>query len=165
MERMVNVKLLNFFEQKGIRSTLQCGGRAKRTIIGYILSLEAIVSKARANGEQVVFIFFDMEKVYYLTRRFGILIDIYWAGRERRIFDSIQNFIKPRSFKVKFNEILSDRKVQTEGIPQGSIVSHIFLILKINEIVAKLSYDNRIQISLYMDDLQIFYRHPNLKVV
>ena len=28
MERMVNVRLFDFFEQKGILSPLQCGGRA-----------------------------------------------------------------------------------------------------------------------------------------
>ena len=43
MERMVNVRLLDFFDQKGTLSTLQCGGRAKRTTIGHLLSVEATV--------------------------------------------------------------------------------------------------------------------------
>ena len=162
---MVNVRLLDFFEQKGTLSTLQCGGRAKRTTIDHLLSLEATVRKAQANSEHVVSIFFDMEKAYNLTWRHGILMDIHEAGIEGRMFKFIENFLKPRSFKVKVNEILSDTKVQTEGIPQGSVVSPTFFILKINKIVAKLPNDNRFQISLYMDDLQISYRHPDWKVV
>ena len=92
-------------------------------------------------------------------------MDIHEAGLEGRMFKFIQNFLKPRSFKVKVNKILSDTKAETEGIPQGSVVSPNFFKLKINELVAKLSNDNRFQISLYMDDLQISYRHPDWKVV
>ena len=62
MERMVNVRLLDFFEKKGTLLTLQCGGRAKRTTIEHLFSMEAKVRKAQANREQVVSIFFDMEK-------------------------------------------------------------------------------------------------------
>ena len=88
-------------------------------------------------------------------------MDIHEAGIEGRTFKFIQNFLKPRSFKVKVNEILSDTKVQTEGIPQESVVSPTSFILKINKIVAKLPNDNKFHMSLYMDDLQISYRHPD----
>ena len=162
-ERMVNVRLLDFFEQKGTLSTPQGGGRAEQPTIDHLLSLEATVRKAQANSEHVVSIFFDMEKAYDLTWRHGILMDIHEAGIEGRMFKFIENFLKPRSFKVKVNEILSDTKVQTEGIPQGSVVSPTFFILKINKIVAKLPDDNRLQISHFMDDLQIFHRKQKLK--
>ena len=63
-----------------------------------------------------------------------------------RILKFIQNFLKPRSFKIKVNEIVSDTKAQTEGISQGSVVSPSFFILKINKILAELPNDNRFQI-------------------
>ena len=86
-------------------------------------------------------------------------MELHEAGIERRMFKFIENFLRPRSFKVKVHEILSDTKVQTEGRPQGSVVSPTFFTLKINEIVAKLPNDNILQISLYMDDLQISFRY------
>ena len=92
-------------------------------------------------------------------------MDIHEAGTKLRMFKLVQNFLKPRTFKVKVNKILSDTKVQTEGIPQGSVVSPTFFILKINKIVANLPNDNRFQISLYIDDLQISYRDLDWKVV
>ena len=91
-------------------------------------------------------------------------MDIHEARIEGRMFNFIQNFLKPRPFKVKVNDNLSDTKVQTEAIPQGNIVSPKFFKLKINKMVANLPNDNRFKISLYMDDLQIFYRHLNWKV-
>ena len=86
MERKVNVTLLDFFYQKGTLSTLQCGYRAKRTTIYHILCLEVTVRKAEANSEQVVSIFFDMEKAYDLTWRHGILMDLIEAEIKKKNF-------------------------------------------------------------------------------
>ena len=94
-----------------------------------------------------------MEKAYNLTWRHGILMDKNEAGKEGRMLNFIKNFLKPRSFKV--NEILSDTKVETEGIPQGSVVSPTFFILKIKKSLAQSPIGNRFRISIFMDDLQI----------
>ena len=107
MKRMINVRLINFLDQKGTLSTLKREGRAKRTTIDHLLSLGVTVRKAQAISEQVVSIFFDVEKANDLTWRHGNLMDIHEAGIEERMFKFIQNFLKPRSFKVKFNEISS----------------------------------------------------------
>ena len=129
------------------------------------MSLEATVRKAQANSEQVVFIFFDMGKACHLTWSHGILMDINEAEIEGRMFNLIQNFFKPISFKINVNEIQSDAKVQTEGIPQERVVSPKLFILKVKKIVALLPKDNRFQISLYMEDLQISYRHQDWRAV
>ena len=92
-------------------------------------------------------------------------MDIHETGIEGRIIKFIQNFLKLSSSKVKLNETLSDTKFQTEGLPQGSVVSPNFFIHKTNKIVAELTKASIYQISLYMDDLQISYRHQNLKDV
>ena len=85
-----------------------------------------------------------MEKVHDLTWRKGILMDLHEAGIEGRMFKFIENFLRPRSFKFKFNIILSDTKFQTEGLPQGSVVSPKIFILEINKILAKLQDNNRL---------------------
>ena len=56
--RMMNVKLLVYFDQKGILSTLQCGGRAKWTTNDHLLSLEATVRKTQVKSENVGHLFF-----------------------------------------------------------------------------------------------------------
>ena len=58
------------------------------------------------------------------------MMDINETGFEGKMFKFIQNFLKPRSFKVKVNEVLFDTKIQTEGIPQGNVVSPAIFILK-----------------------------------
>ena len=78
----MNVKLMDFSEQKGTLSPLQWGGKAKRTTVDHLLSLEATVRKAQANTEDVASIFFDIEKTYDLTWRHCILMDKHEAGKE-----------------------------------------------------------------------------------
>ena len=41
MEKMVNVRLLDFFDQNATLSTLKCEGKTQRTTIDYLLFLEA----------------------------------------------------------------------------------------------------------------------------
>ena len=65
------------------------------------------------------------------------------AEIEGRLFNYIRNFLKPSSFNVKLNKVLFGTKIQTESIPQGSVVSPTFFILKINRIIAQLPKDNR----------------------
>ena len=81
------------------------------------------------------------------------------------MFNFIQKFLKLESFKVKFNETLSNTRVQTEGIPQGSVLTSKFFILKLNQIVAQVPNEHEFQRSFYMDNLQISYRHPIVRVV
>ena len=126
-ERIINVRLLDFFDLKWTLLTIKCGGRAKRTTIDHLLSLEATMRKAQANSEQVVSIFFDMKNLYDWTWRHGIMIELNGGGIEGRMFKFKQNFLKPRSFKVKGNEFLSKVKFQTDGKPRGSVVSLTFL--------------------------------------
>ena len=96
MQTMINVILLNYFDQKGLLSTLQCGRRAKRTIIEHLLSFETIVIKVKANNEHVASVFFDMEKALDLTWRYDILEDFINLDITGRVFNFIQNVIQPR---------------------------------------------------------------------
>ena len=54
---MINVRLLDYVDQKRNVLTPQCGGTAKRTTIEHHLSIEATVMKAEANIEHVASVF------------------------------------------------------------------------------------------------------------
>ena len=157
---MVYVRLLDFFNRKRTLYTLQCEGRAKRTNIDHLLSLEATVRKAQANGEQVVFILFDMKK-----KTCGILVDLDTSYNRKKCIQFHTKLSQTKSFKVKFNEFSSGRHIQTQSIPTGSVVIPTFFKLKINKIVAHLPNDNRFQISLHTNGVQISYRHADWRIV
>ena len=74
---------------------------------------------------------FDLEKAYDTTWPHGILKDLRLQGR-LPIF--IKHFLEDRTFQTRINNTLSDPKQQEIGVPQGSILSVILFMIKINKI-------------------------------
>ena len=101
--------------------------------------------------------------MYDTTWRYGILKDLHEAGLRGNLPLFIQNFLKDRSFKVRIGSTLSDKHIQENGVPQGSILSVTLFNLKINNIVKDLSPG--IEKSLYVDDFVISFRSKNMSTI
>ena len=71
-----------------------------------------------------------MGKAYDFTWKHGVLIDIYEAGIEGKMFKFIQTFHEIRSFKLEVDEIICNTEIQIKGIPQGSVIIPTFFIQK-----------------------------------
>ena len=68
-----------------------------------------------------------------------------------------------KSFKVKVNRVFSESQSQEEGIHQGSVRSPSLIILRMNKLVQLIPKDERFQMSLFMDDIQVSYRDPDMQ--
>ena len=66
----------------------------------------------------------------------------------------IENFLSSREFSVRVGSSHSDYVKQTEGLPQGSILSVTCFAIAINDIPRQLSTE--VQSTLYVDDFTIF---------
>ena len=100
------------------------------------------------NKQEVVFIFFDLEKAYDTTWKYGILKDLHEAGLRGRMPVFISKFLENRNFRVRLVSTLSDPFEQEMGVPQGSILSVTLFSLKRNDVEG----------SLYVDDFLMSYR-------
>ncbi|GBM46239.1 RNA-directed DNA polymerase from mobile element jockey [Araneus ventricosus] len=96
---------------------------------------------------------FDMEKAYDRTWRYGIMRDLYRIGLRGNLPIFIENFLGTRTFRVRLGNVLSDSFYQNEGVPQGSVLSVILFIIKINDIIKTLP--PFVHGSLFVDDFQI----------
>ena len=67
--------------------------------------------------------FFDLEKAYDTTWKYGILKDVHDIGLKGRLPLFLQNFLTDREFKVKVGSTLSALHKQEQGVPHGSILS------------------------------------------
>ena len=105
--------------------------------------------------EHCVAIFFDLEKAYDTTWKYGIMKDLHDIGLRDRLPNFISNFLSDRSFNVRIGSTLSDTFEQEQGVPQGSIISPTLFNIKINNIVKCV---NDTDSSLYVDDFGIFYK-------
>jgi hypothetical protein len=165
MERMINSRLVDYLEMHAGLNNIQCGGRKCHSTTDHLVRLESDIRQAFVRGEHVISIFFDVEKAYDTTWKYGIMKDLHRKGLRGLLPRFIKQFLQNRSFKVKVGDTLSPAYPQEMGVPQGSVLSVTLFILKIDQLADVLPKDGRLLSSLYVDDLQISYRHPCLQTI
>ena len=96
-----------------------------------MIRLETFTRDAVVNREHVVAVFFDLEKAYDTTWRYGILKDLHDLGLKGRLPMFIQSYLEDRTIQDLYD--------QEQGVPQGSILSTTLFNIKINNIVTFLN--------------------------
>ena len=100
-------------------------------------------------------VFFDIEKAYDKTWRYGILKDLLNLDFHGNLLIFIKNFLALRRFQVHLGSVLSDFYLQEEGVQQSSILGTTFFFqIKINGILKQLPLTACG--NLYDDDLNTF---------
>ena len=122
-----------------------------------------LVREAFVNKQHAVAIFFDLEKAYDTTWKYGFMKDLFDAGLHGRLPIFIGNFLKDRQFQVRLGTHLSTLFDQEMGVPQGSILSVTLFALKINSIVKAICPN--VECSLYVDDFLICYRSKHIHII
>lgn len=92
MERMINHRLLDYLDMNKKISRIQCGGRKHRSTLDHLISLETTVRKAFAHSQHIITVFFDLEKAYDRTWKYGILKDLYRKGLRGNLSKYIEQF-------------------------------------------------------------------------
>ena len=163
MERMINDRLTWFLESNNIITNFQSGFRHQRSTNDHLVRLETFIREAFIKKEHLVSVFFDLEKAYDTTWKYGIMKDVHDIGLKNRLPLFLQNFLTDREFNVKVGSTLSELHNQEQGVPQGSILSVTLFSLKINNIVKTLNPG--VDCSLYVDELLICYRSKHMHTI
>ena len=128
-----------------------------------LVKLETFIRDAFVKKEHVVAVFFDLEKAYDTTWRYGIMKDIHKLGLRGRLPTFIESFLADRAMQVRVGSTLSDLYDQEQGVPQGGVLSTTLFNIKINDIVKCL--DNLTDCSLYVDDFCICFRSKSMRTI
>ena len=163
LERMINSRLVWFLESNNLITNFQSGFRNRRSTNDHLVRLETFIRDAFIKKEHLVAVFFDLEKAYDTTWKYGIMKDLEDFGLKGRLPSFIFNFLSDRNFRVRVGSLLSDQQSQEEGVPQGSILSVTLFGIKINNIVKCLNPG--VDCSLYVDDFLICYRSKNMHTI
>ena len=160
---MINTRLVWYLESNNLISPVQSSFRSERSTKDNLIRLETFIRDAFIKKEHVVAVFFDLEKAYDTTWRYGILRDLHELGLKGRLPVFIKSFLADRRMQVRVGSSLSDQFEQAQGVPQGSILSTTLFYIKINNIVNCL--DPKTEGSLYVDDFCICYRSKSMRTV
>jgi len=94
IEHMINSHLVWYLERNKLISPMQCGFRKQRSTTGHPVRLEFIVREDFAQRQHAVGVFFDLEKAYESTWKFGIMRDLHNTGLHGRLPLFIESFLK-----------------------------------------------------------------------
>ena len=135
LERMTNKRLIWYLESNNLLTQYQSGFQAGRSTNDNLVRLETFLRDAFVKKEHVVAVFFDFEKAYDTTLRYGIMKDIHKLGLRGRLPTFIESFLADRTMQVRVGSSLSDQYDQEQGVPQGGALSTTLFNIKINDIV------------------------------
>ena len=160
---MINDRLVWYLESSSLITEAQSGFRTKRSTMDPLVQFETFVREGFLNREHVVSIFFDLEKAYDTTWKYGIMKNLHDMDLRGRLPLFIQNFLSERKFRVRVGTSLSDSYDQEMGVPQGSILSVTLFIVKINSITSCIR--NGVDKSLFVDDFGVSHRSKHMHAI
>ena len=160
MERVINRRRVWYLESHNLLTNVQCGFRSR---VDHLVKFERFCREAFIHNQHLVLVFFDLEKAYDTTWKYGIMKDLHGFGLRGHLPIFIAICLKDRSFKVLVGSSFSDSHPQEMGVPLGSILSVTLFSVKINSITQCLKPG--VDCSLYVDDFQICDRSSNMSII
>ncbi|CAF4043758.1 unnamed protein product [Rotaria magnacalcarata] len=154
MEKMVCFRLTWYLEANNILAASQFGFRQFRSTLDPLVLLENSIGNAFRERKILLAVFFDLEKAYDTTWRFGIVKTLFDIGLRGALPIFIRGFLSKRQFQMRVGSTLSQPRIQKEGVTQGSIVSVLSFALSINGIMSTLPPS--ISSLLYVDDFTLY---------
>jgi len=98
---MVNNRLVWYLERNKLITPMQSGFRKGRSTTDQLVCLETFVREAFIQKQHAAVIFFDLEKAYDTTWKYGILKDLHDAGLRGRLPLFLSGFLPDRKFQVR----------------------------------------------------------------
>lgn len=159
-ESVINIRLSFILYSRNLIDPHQCGYKKGCSTTDHLVRLEHIIREAFWHKQYCLAVFFDLDKAYDTTWRFGILRDLADLGIRGRMLNCLSDFMAHRTFQVRLGTVLSRTFSQESGVPQGCILSTTLFVAKMNSINKVIPPS--VMYSLYVDDLQIACRASSL---
>lgn len=157
-EALIRTKILAFLGEKNLIPDIQHGFRKAHATTHQLLRLVEAFTIAYNKKETTGAIFLDVEKAFDTVWHAGLLSKLFTLNFPPYLINIIRSFLHGRSFRVKFNEKLSQVKPIRAGVPQGAILSPTLF----NIFLADIPEIPNCHMALYADDTAIFTHSLNV---
>ena len=112
---MINSRLTWYLETNGLITNMQTGFRKRRGTIAHLIRLETFTKEAFMRKQHLTAVFFDLEKAYDTTWKYGIMRDLHDLSLRGGLPMFIKNFLFERTFRVCLGSIFSDSTTSRGG--------------------------------------------------
>ena len=145
-------------EAKSLLSPWQSGFSKRRCTTDQCLRLVQFVSDGfqSTNNERTVPMLFDYSKAYDTVRSTGLLQKMLDIGIPLRFVQWTTSWLTNRIARVQLNGVTGRCRSFKEGLPQGSVLSPLLILLYINDLLG--NFCESTMVRAYADDLALACR-------
>ncbi|XP_065080666.1 uncharacterized protein LOC135703394 [Ochlerotatus camptorhynchus] len=153
LERMVNRRLKQYLESKGLLDHRQHAFRQGYGTSTYFATLGEVLKEAQDQGHHTEIVSLDISKAFNRTWTPAVMKKLAEWGLKGRILHFVRNFLTDRSFRVSVGNVQSRRFSEETGVPQGSVIAVTLFLVAMSGVFDKLP--RNIYIFVYADDVLI----------
>jgi hypothetical protein len=102
-------------------------------------------------------VFFDLQKAFDTVDHNILLSKLYYYGIRGLMFDWLKNYLSDRQQYTIVNNVSSNMRDITCGVPQGSVLGPLLFLIYINDI-SKAVPNN--ELNIFADDTNLFISGP-----
>ena len=158
-ERVMYIHLYKFLENHEILYTLQFGFCANHSINHALVSLTEAIKNSLENRKFGCGILIDLQKAFDTVNHDILLTKLEHYGIRGSDLDWFKSYLSDRKQYVSVNESNSSYLDATCGVPQGSVLGPLFLLIYINDLPQSSS---KLAFYLFADDTNIYYEADNI---
>ena len=159
IEKIVHNRIYSFCETNNILDERQGGFRPNHSTCSTTAYFINDIYSAMNNNEVVIATFIDAMKAFDTVNHKILLQKAKKYGIKGQVLLWLENYLNERYQCTIANNIVSDIKLITCGVPQGSVCGPLLFLLYINDISDVLE---NCKVSLYADDTVIYILHENV---
>ena len=162
LERVIYDQLITFLDDHKILNNFQFGFRKKHSTEQAILEITDKLRKSIDSNEITCGLFLDFSKAFDTVDHQILLKKLYQYGIQGRAHAWFTSYLSNRFRQVKIDDVKSDLKNISYGVPQGSTLGPLLFLLYTNDLP---NVSSKINFRMFADDTNIFFSHKDPAVV
>ena len=154
IEKIVHNRIYNHCNDNNLLDEKQGGFRPNHSTISTTAFYINDIYEAMNNNEITIAVYIDAMKAFDTVNHEILLKKLKYFGIKGKNAKWIKNYLANRKQCTFANDITSDQKVISCGVPQGSVCGPLLFLLYINDISKVLKH---CKVSLYADDTVLYH--------